>query len=144
MNAQLRHKLADNGAITVILRGGDGSSFAASLTPSAAKVAAWAILADLEPDEAALARAAETRAERKRFTYYDRALVAYARGAETLGDVVAETDMSISSAEARTYELRKAGLVEVVFRGGGRKRPSRYALTPAGQERAALLERALV
>jgi biotin operon repressor len=143
----VRHQLKDDGTVKFIVVGaahGKPGEMVVSMRPSDAKVLAWGILSDLDPEESEKVIADRQARERKQLALTDRALLAIARGAESLRDICVASELSEAAASAHLKHLRENGFAVNSQPRRGRGNSAKYSLTAAGERRAAQLEGASI
>lgn len=115
----IRHELLAEGGVRIILpRGGE-------ITDAQARRLAWALLADLAPDEIVQAADVVTYKEAQRLAV----LRAVAAGARTARDIAVALDWSVRVTQRRAAELAGDGRLAASHSGRGHGgAPIRYSL----------------
>lgn len=140
--ASLSYAVQPCGAVVLRLTDDSGFAVEAKVSASYAKRRAWAILADLDPDEAEATqdqrRVELDTAAPRRLTQRDSVLASVARGANTMIALQAVTGFPRASISGRLADLVAMGLLlSPQARGRGRK--AIYQLTDEGRTAVAAL-----
>lgn len=136
MSRVVQHHLRDDGLVDLTMTAPCGQRITVTVSATYAKARAWAILADLDPEEAAEAAGANNsrrRTPKGELTQGDRVLLAVAGGCKTVGEIKARTNIKSASIAGRLSDLRDRDLVWQTTGGGGRGIKATYDISTKGE-----------